>query len=335
MAGSPLEALARQWPDGLRLVLLHGYEPGLTADHADTLTQALVDPANPAGLERLAADQLLHDPQALAAAVSNRSIFGDRIVVRVDGVDDRAAAAVGPVLDGPCGNPLVLVAGRLKATGALLTLVARNKLATVFEVKAPNAGQALDIVKDIAALLNMRCDRQTAQLLVETTGGERSLLRRELEKLALYLDAAPDHPATLDADAVLAVAAGTDFFDHAGLSTAAIAGRSADVVSLLSQIPAGEGVVALRFLAGRLALLGEIRAKMDAGASGASAVDGHRPPVFYKDKPAFHEALQRWTSRGLAAALQAVLTAEMALKSRGGLGDLEAQSLVLRVARKR
>jgi len=328
-----LQSLARVWPDGLKLVLLHGYEPNLIVDHADTLTAALVDPANPAGLERLSGDQLLQDPAALAAAVSERSMFGARVVVRVDGVDDRAAPALRPVLDGPVGNPLILVAGRLKASGALLSLLARDPSAMVNEIKSPRPDQLLDAARELAAAQGLRCDREVAQALVEATGGERALLRRELEKLALYLDAAPDRPATLDMGVVFRLIAGTDIFDHGGLATAAIAGRSADVVSRLAYIPAGEGVVALRFLAGRLATLAEIRARMDLGASATSALEGQRPPVNFREKPAYLEALKRWPSRRLASALRAVLASELALKSRGGLADLEAQSLVLRVAK--
>jgi DNA polymerase-3 subunit delta len=335
MSVPQLQALARDWPAGLKMVLLHGYEQGLIADHADTLTRSLVDPGNPAGLERLSSEQLQHDPQALLAAVSAISMFGGRVVVRVDGVDDRSAPALVPVLQGAVGNPLILVGSRLKAGGALLSLLARDRSALVVEVKSLGPGQVLDTVREMAEALGMRCDRQTAQLLVDATGGERSLLRSELEKLALYLDAAPERLRTLESEAVQAVAAGTEFFDHAGLATAAVAGRAAEVVTRLSQLPTGEGVVILRFLAGRLATLAEIRTRIDAGAAASAALDAQRPPVFFKDKPVYLQAAQRWSTRGLAAALRAVLSAEMALKARGGLSDLEAQALVLRVAKSR
>jgi DNA polymerase-3 subunit delta len=331
MSAPSLQSLIKRWPDDLRLVLLHGYDQGLCLDSADILTRAHTDPANPAGLERLTADQLLQDPQALATAVSERSMFGDRVLVRVDGVDDRAAAALRLMLDGPAGNPLLLVANRLKATGALLSLLASDAQTLAIELKSLNAGQLLDAVKDMASALDMRCDRQAAQLLVDATGGERSLLRRELEKLALYLDANAAHPPALTAEDVAAVAAGTDFFDHAALATAAVAGRSSEVVTRLAQMPSGEGVVALRFLAARLATLAELCARVEAGLSPVAAVDGHRPPVFFKEKPAIVEAVKRWSSRRVAAALRAVLAAEIALKSSGGLADLDAQAMVLRI----
>jgi len=334
MAALRLEAFARSWPEGVRLLLLHGYAAGGAIDNADKICGNLIDPANPAGLERLTGEQIMADPQALVAAASGFSMFGGQVIVRVDGVDDRAAPALAALLEGVPGNPVIIVAGGLKKTSALLALASKNNEIAVIEARAPDAAQLQAQIREMAIEMGLRCDRAAAATLVEVTGGDRGLLRRELEKLALYLDAAPDREQPLEMPAVAAIAAGIDSYDHSGLVMSAITGQAADVVSRLSQMPAGEGVVALRILAGRMALLAELHGRMSNGGPEA-AVAAARPPVFWKERPAYVSALRRWSARGIAAALPAILQAEMALKTSGGLADLEAQTLVLRVARGR
>ena len=329
------EDFLRGWPDGLRLLLLHGYDSAASHDNADRICRALVDPANPAGLERFTGEQLVADPGALVAAVTGFSMFGGQTVVRVDGADDKTATALASVLEGPAGNPLVVVAGGLKKTSPLLALAARGAGVMAIESRTLSSSQMAGAVREMAAALGLRCDSDAAQALVSATGGDRVLLRGELEKLALYLDAAPDQPQPLDKAAVNAVVAGVDAFDHAGLVMAALGGRPEDVVNGLAQMPLGEGVVALRILGGRLATLAEMLTRVDSGGAAEAAVDAARPPVFWKEKQVWVAAVRRWSSNGVASALRAVLRAEQALKARGGLADLEAQALLLRVAKGR
>jgi len=330
-----IEDIARRWPDGVRLLLLHGYDTAGSTDSADRICRGLVDQSNPAGLERLTGDQLVSDPQALVAAVSGISMFGGQTVVRVDNADDKAVPALAAILDGPPGNPLIVVAGGLKKSSSLLALAGKAAGLLVIESKSLGPGQMAGVVREMAASLGLRCDQPAALALVEATAGDRQLLRGELEKLALYLDAEPGREQALDLSAVADVGAGIDGFDHAGLVMAALGGKAPEVVVRLSQMPSGEGVVALRILGGRLATLAEMRARVEAGTGPEGAVEAARPPVFWKEKPVWVAAVRRWSARGLAGALRAVLKAEVALKARGGLADLEAQALLLRVVKAR
>jgi DNA polymerase-3 subunit delta len=330
-----LEDFLRAWPQEVRMLLLHGYDAAGVQDNANRVCRALVDPANPAGLERLTGDQLVSDRQALVAALSSMSMFGGQAIVRVDGADDKAVPALAAALEAPGGNPLIVVAGGLKKNSALLALAARTSGVAVIESRSLSPAQMGGVVREMASELGLRCDQDAALALVDATAGDRILIRAELEKLALYLDASPERPCAADLAAVTAISAGINEFDHAALVMAALGGQSAALVSGLTDMPSGEGVVALRILGSRLATLAEMRARMDNGVGPEAAVDAARPPVFWKEKLLWVAALRRWTSRGLAPALRAVLTAETALKSRGGLGDLEAQALLLRVARAR
>lgn len=334
MAAPRLEAFAHGWPEGVRLLLLHGYEPGGATDNADKVCRALLGPGHPAGLERLTGEQITADPQALVAATSSFSMFGGQVIVRVDGVDERAAPALAAMLASVPGNPVIAVASGLKKSGALLTLAGKSSAIAVIEARSPDPGQFLALVQDMASEMGLRCDRAAAAALIEATSGERSLLRRELEKLALYLDASPEHQQALDIAAVAAVGAGVDSYDHAGLVMSALTGKASDVVLRLSQMPVGEGVVALRILAGRIAMLAELHRKM-SNAAPEAIVAAARPPIFWKERPVFVAALRRWSARGLSSALHATLQAELSLKSRGSLGDLEAQALILRASRGR
>ncbi len=320
--------LSRRWPDGLRLVLLHGYDPSQSLEHAGRIVRGLVDPANPMGLERLTGEQIVADPEALVAAAGGISMFGGQSVVRVDGVDDKSAPALARLLDAPPGNPVIAVAEGLKKSSALLALAGRPGVLAI-ESRQTGPGD----LKDMAAEFGLRPDREALQMLFDANAGDRTLIRSELEKLALYVDARPDAPQPLDAGALTAVAAGIDPFDLGALLQAVLAGRKAEAVALLSAMPDGFGIVVLRQLGSRLAQLAEMRLAIDRGQRAEAAVDAARPPVFFKEKKVWLAALQRFSARTLGEALAATLAAERAVKSSGSAGDLLAHALVVRLAR--
>jgi len=323
-----IAAIARQWPDGLRLLLLHGYDPSASMDHATRICRGLVETDNPAGLERLTGDQIAADPQALVAAAGSMSMFGGQTIIRVDNVTDKAAPALALLLDGPAGNPVIAVAEGLKKSSPLLALAGQTGVLAI-ESKEARPGD----LSAFASEFGLTLDREAAAALFEACTGERSLLRRELEKMALYLDASPDAPKRLDGATVAAVGAGIEPFDQNALISAVLAGRSEAAAAMVAGLPDGLGIMVLRVLGGRLAALAEMRAAMDKGARPETVIDAARPPVFWKEKPVFVAALRRFSTAALATALSDVLAAEQAVKSSGSLGELEVHALVLRLAR--
>lgn len=328
MSAPRVAEIARRWPEGVRLLLLHGYDPSASLDHASAIVRGLVDPANPTGLERMTGEQIIADPTMLVAAAGSISMFGGQTVIRVDGVDDKAAAALARVLEGPVGNPVIAVAEGLKRASPLLALAGRPGVLAI-ESKDARASDVPDFAKEFG----LRADREAAQALFDACAGERSLIRRELEKMALYLDASPETPKPLDAATVAAVGAGIEPFDQNGLIAAILTGREAEAATILATMPDGMWVPTTRALAGRLLALADMRRAVDGGARAETVIDGARPPVFYKEKPVFMTALRRFSSARMVAALAALLNAERAVKSAGSLGELEVQALLLRLAR--
>ena len=89
----------------------------------------------------------------------------------------------------PAGNPVVLVAGNLRKDAKLVKLALASPLALAFASYLPE-GQAADrVAVDLAREAGLRLEPRAAQALVAATNADRALMAREIEKLALYLDA--------------------------------------------------------------------------------------------------------------------------------------------------
>ncbi len=99
------------------------------------------------------------------------------------------------LLEAPAaGNPVLLVAGALKPASKLLKLALAAPAALAFASYAPEGQEAERLVLDMARAEGLIVRSDVARRLAEACAGNRAILALELQKLALYLDAAPDRP---------------------------------------------------------------------------------------------------------------------------------------------
>ena len=139
----------------------------------------------------------------------------------------------------------------------------------------PEGGDAERLATAIAREHGLRTTGDTAARLAAASGGDRAVMTREIEKLALYLDAAPERPRELDDQALDAIGADLGDAEMSRAIDAAIDGRAADVGTELARLDeAGVSPIpVLRQLVRRLMTLAEMRAEIDAGASANEVIE--------------------------------------------------------------
>lgn len=325
------------WPAATRLILLYGPDTAASADLADGLARQFVSAADPLAMTRVAGATLDKDPGALLGAASAVSMFGDRSLVRVDDAGDDAAAAVKALLDGPDGNPVVMTAGALKKTSRLVVLVEGAATALAFISYPPDARAALAMVTEIGLDVGLRPSNAAARALLAATAADRGILRRELEKLALYLDAVPERIVPLELDAVTALAADLGDADLGGMVDAVAGGHPVDADRQLAQLRdhGVAGIQQLRAVVRRFWMLLDLRLAVDGGVSASSAVDAARPPVFWKDKAMVAAQVADWRTPALRNMLARCLATERAIKHSGTAGDVLATQFLLGIAARR
>lgn len=330
-----LTAATRRLDPKFRVVLFHGGDTTASSDLADVLVRQFADDADPIGTTTLVAADLAKDPAALLAAASEVSMFGGVHAVRVDNAGDDALAGVGLVLDAPAaGNPVIITAGVLKKTSKLLARIEAATNALAYVSHPPDARGIAATIAEIAAEAGVRPSRDAVAALAEATGGDRGIIRREIDKLALYVDATPASPVAADLADVAAIGAVVDDADFSALIDG-IAGGQPDLAdrALTGIVATGvAGITILRTVARRFWVLLDLRRAVDGGASASGAVDAARPPVFWKDKPVIVAQLAQWRTPAIRNVLSRLLAAERAIKRSGSAGDVAVHQLLLGIA---
>ncbi len=312
-----------------RVALLFGGDPGLVRERAATLILSLTegDPLRLVEVPREGAK----DASLLAAEAATQALTGGRRAVRVREATDAFAAAAREALAGPGPGLVVLEAGDLPARSKLRALLEPAPNAAVIACYPERGPDLAGSIRRILAEHEVQAEAAAVEWLAQRLGDDRLLLRRELEKLALYVG--PGGRVTQE-EALACVAEGSAL----DLEEALIAALAGDVGVADHALDSAfaEGAAAVQVVRAALRQVQRLHLAALAvagGAAPAAAIDALRPPVFWKHKDSLARALRAWRPEALEAAGAALLEAERRTKTTGLPDSLIARAAVMALAR--
>jgi DNA polymerase-3 subunit delta len=326
-----LRSLIAAPPADLRLYLLHGPDEAGAQAAAQQLTAAFG-----AGAQRVDLDgaTLRKDPARLLDEAAALSLFGEARYIRVTAMGDESIDAVENLLTAErAGNPVIALAPGMRATARLAKLVIDSPLACACPFYEPSAADTEKIAWTLARELGLELEPGIARHLVEASGGDRAVIARELDKMALFLDAAPDRPRSLDHMVLEAIGADLGETAQATIVASVINGEPAALGQALDRagMDGASPVPWLRALVRRLLALADMRAAIDDGEAPGAVMKRHR--VFFKEEEATLAALRRWTPALLARAVAQIREAERGVMANANAGTVLADTAALTIAR--
>ncbi len=292
-------------PGACRAVLLHGEDAGLVRERAETLLRsvlggALDDPFRTAELSR---DQAAK-PGVLAGEAASLALTGGRRVVRLREATDAHTEALKEVLATPGDALILLEAGDLPKKSRLRTLAAAaSEVMTIACYRERGA----ELSASIGRLLReqgVEAEPEALEWLSARLGEDRMLLRREVEKIALYVG---ESRRLTEEDAMACIAEGSAL----DLDEALMAATSGDLVTTDRALDAAfaEGAQPVAVLRAALRHVQRLHRAQSTGDSAESL------RVFWRHKAAFDRALRLWPGAALEAASATLLEAERRTKT--------------------
>ena len=328
-AGQLRRALAAP-PADIRLYLFHGPDEAGAQMATAQLVRALGE-----AIERVDLDgaQLRKEPSRLADEAASLSLFGETRLIRVSNAGEESFEALTLLLAAErAGNPVVALAPTVRSTARIVKLTLDSPRALAHGFYEPTAAEAEKLAATLAREHGLTAEPGTARRVAEAAGGDRAVIAREVEKLALFLDADADRPRGLDHAAIDALGADMGEAAQDDLVAALVGGEPAALGVTLERIGAGGAspIPWLRAVVRRLVALATMHAEIDAGDAPAAVMKRHR--VFFRDETTTLATLRRWSPTMLARAVEQVRAAERATMVGGNAGTVLADAAAIGIA---
>lgn len=322
-------------PDKFRLALLCG--PNTTRCHAltDELAKPLTQSAERVDLN---IGELLENPARLNDEANSASLFGDKrfVMVRLNsGEAARATKSIENVLESDSkGDPIFVSAPGMTDKTALAKTIANAADALIATCYETSQGDAVSAIVGMAVEEGLQLNRNLAAEIAGMTSNDLSLAKLEVEKIALYLDAAPGSSQSVNPAILSKLGAANDDEDLGILYNSALNGNTRSLSKELAIVTAtGFSEVGLiRLMLRHLGKLSELRIKADQGSAIDSVVN--HPSVFWKDRENYAFQLRIWSAQQIGRLIERILALEIALKSSGQPEHVLIEQELLTIARK-
>ena len=291
-------ARALDQPGGaLRLYLFHGPDEGQSRGLGDRLLKGL-------GATRFVvnAGAVRSDPALLADEAGAMSLFGEPRAIWVEPAGDEIADGVAALLSAAAfESPVIVIAGAMRKTSALLKLAEGDAKALAHASYVPEGQDAERMVADVGRAHGLRIAPDVAARVANACGNDQAIVGQELAKLALFVGASPESPKELGHDAIDAVGADVPEGDFLKLADLALAGELAEVSEEFARLSSGglEAIPVIRALQRRLLVLAPMRARVEAGERSGAVMASLGKSLFWRDKPLLEKLLATWDARGL------------------------------------
>lgn len=260
----------------------------------------------------IATASLRSDPALLADEAGAISMFGGKRLLWVEPAGDEICAALSALLEAPAvEHPVVAIAGALRKTSVLLKLAEAHPAALAQISYVPEGRDADRLVLELGRAEGLRIAPLLASRLAQSCGNDQAVIRQELTKYAIYLNASPDVPQELSEELLASIGIDGSEGDSGRPIDLALSGDLSALSAELECLESSgiEPVPVLRAAQRRLLMLVPLRARIEAGQS----PDAVMASVFWKDKALISRIISRWTSARLAQAIERIARLEREL----------------------
>lgn len=294
-------------PGKVRAVLLHGDDAGLMRERAEALVRTVLDGAvdDPFRLAELTRDEAAK-PGVLAGEAAAQALTGGRRVVRVRDATDAHAGPLKDALATPGEALLILEGGEMTARSRLRAMAEAAPEAAVIACYRERGDELAATIGRLLKEQGVTVAPAALGWLTSRLGEDRLLLRREIEKLTLYVGPG----GQVDEEAAVACIAEGAALELDEALMAATVGDSAAADRALDAVFA-EGTSPVQVLRSALRHVQRLHEASLAGLDAASL----RPAVFFRHRGAFDRALRLWPTGALEAVAMALLDSEKRIKT--------------------
>ena len=294
-----------------RVFFFCGPDEAGAQDAAEKIVSLLSDPGE--RVELSGAD-LKRDPVLLGDEARSNSLFGGtrHIWVRASGEEAHDALEVHLSGTGEACPVLVIASGATdKSRTAKLLAPRPDALVAMFY--PPDLEDMAGLVRQMGDAAGLRISGDLATRIARGCGMDTRLARSEIDKLALFLDASPQAPRALTAEALDALGASTEDDGFAPLVNVVLAGEGRKLPLELRRMrelgmnPVG---VLLAFER-RAAQLAQLAPLVGKGSDIKTVLESQR--VFFKEHRDLTVQLQKWKGRRLERLLAKLMDLHRAL----------------------
>jgi DNA polymerase III subunit delta len=323
-------------------VLIYGPDYGATLNIANRIAGKIVkDPSDPFSATSIDNNRISQEPTVIFDEMSAISLFGDKKLIvfkNAENSKETSSAIESAIKDLPesakKSSFLIVTAGDLPPTSALRKFYESNEACAAIACYIEDEKDLSVKINRIFSSKKLRAvERGVIEYLADSCQGDSKIIESEIEKLELYLGETKE----VKLEDVLATTGNTTEVETQDINNFICEGKPAQAqIAVKRAMDAGVAPIFIirslqRYIEKLHNCVNQVR---DEGKSVDAVIESLRPPIFFKQKPAFRNHLNlimKKPANDIWKAYSVLYEAESELKDSGAEPELITSRAVSKV----
>ena len=257
--------------------------------------------------------EILENYEALYNDIVSDSLFDERKIFVIKRVTDKSFKIIEEILNKNLSNILIILdSGNLEKKSKLRNLFEKNKKLVCIPFYPDNFAQLTQITNNFFNKINQPVSQSDINLIVSKSNGDRGNLKKELQKIELYVS----NKKKLTSSSLLKLINLVENHNISELADQYLAKNERKIKMILNENILGneDSIIIVRTLLNKSKKILKLSSEYEKNKNLDLTISSAKPPIFWKDKEITKQQILKWKPENIKKLIYELSELELLIK---------------------
>ena len=274
-------------------------------------------------------NEIIKNFEEFANLIKNHSLFDDKKIITVNRCSEKISDIIFKIIDHKIDDVIIINSGILEKKSKLRNFFEKSKEFVIIPTYKDEYQSLIRIARDFFFKNNINISQETINLLVSRCNGDRGYLKLELNKISNYIT----DKRSVSLKEIYTLTNLSENYAATELVDSSLAKNFQKTCSILneSNYSQEDAFLILRIFLHKSKRILTILDKINDGKNIDSAIQEHKPAIFWKDKPIIKKQIELWNYDKIQEIISKINSLEIMIKKNSSLSIILLKDFIYEI----
>ena len=274
-------------------------------------------------------NEIIKNFDEFANLIKNHSLFDDKKIITINRCTEKISEIIFKIIDYKIDDVIIIETGILEKKSKLRSFFEKSKEFVIIPTYKDEYQSLVRIARDFFLKNKINISQETINLLVSRCNGDRGYLKLELNKISNYIT----DKKNISLKEIYTLTNLSENYTAAELVDSSLAKNFQKTCSILDEgnYSQEDAFLILRIFLQKSKRILSILDKINDGKNIDNAIQEHRPPIFWKDKPIIKKQIQLWKYDKIQEIISKINSLEIMIKKNNSLSIILLKDFIYEI----
>ena len=261
--------------------------------------------------------------------IKNHSLFDDKKVITIRRCTEKIYQIIFEIVDYNMEDLIIIDCGTLDKRSKLRNFFEKSKKAVIIPTYKDDYQSLINISRDFFSQNKISISQETLSLLVSRCNGDRGYLKLELEKISNYMT----EKKNISLEEIYKLTNLYENYSATELVDSSLLKNAKKTCNILneSNYSQDDTFLIIRILLQKSKRILSLINEINTGKNIDNALQEHRPPIFWKDKPVLKQQIKMWNYDKIKDLISKINSLEILIKKNNSLSVILLKDFIYEI----